>query len=467
VADEPEISLTAGQIAEAVGGRLMSGNPDQPIGGFSIDTRTMSPGDLFFAIRGERFDGSIFVWAALARGATGVVVTNPEPEVDFAIVILVDDTTRALQRLARHVRKLSAARVVAITGSAGKTTTKEALADFLSIKYRVFRNKGNFNNHIGLPLSLLELRRRPEIAVVELGMSHAGEISTLVRIAEPEARVWTNVAEVHTEFFRSLDDVADAKAEVLEEAAADTLLVANADDPLVMARVSRFGGRLVTFGLESAADVRADGIKDLGLDGMEATIRTPTGDSRIRIPLLGRGNLANVLAAIAVALDFSISLDEIVSRAASLTPPARRGTVTRVAAGFTIVDDSYNSNPRALARALEVIGQETRCARRIAVIGEMLELGADSIRLHEQGGRLAAAIGLDWLITVGGEPSRALGSAAVAAGMDRDAVIHLPTSAEASEVVRKLVRPGDLGLVKGSRGMSTEIVVDELASEFA
>ena len=221
----------------------------------SIDTRTLKAGDLFVGIRGERFDGAAFAAAAIDAGAAGVVVPRgcgaPARPSAARVVIEVDDTTEALQALAHGIRRASGTKVVAITGSAGKTTTKDVTSDFLEARYRVVRNRGNFNNHIGLPLSLIELRQRPEMAVVELGMNHAGEISTLVRVAEPDVRVWTNVGEAHLGFFASLDAIADAKAEILEGAVASTLLVANADDPRIAARIGAFRGRVVTFGIEA------------------------------------------------------------------------------------------------------------------------------------------------------------------------------------------------------------------------
>jgi UDP-N-acetylmuramoyl-tripeptide--D-alanyl-D-alanine ligase len=383
-----------------------------------------------------------------------------------ALLIQVEDTTRALQAMARDVRRRTGVPVVAITGSAGKTTTKEVAAEFLSARYRVFRNRGNLNNQIGLPLSLFELRTKPEIAVVELGMNHAGEIRTLVGIAEPEVRVWTNVGDAHLGFFASADAVADAKAEILESARSSDLLVANANDPRVMARASRFTGRVTTFGLDTAADVRASAIRHRGLDGTIAEVRTPKGDTVVQTPLLGLGNLANVLAATAVALHFDVPLSEVADRAAALRPAQHRGELLRLPGGVTLIDDSYNSSPAALKRALETVAAATGSARKIAVLGEMLELGAHSPRLHEECGRAAAASGLDMLIAIGGPPALAIARAAVAAGMPDAAVSYVPDSGEAAALALTRVRPGDLVLVKGSRGIGTDLVVERLKQEF-
>lgn len=469
------VPLTAGAIVSATGGRLVHGSAQQPIERISIDSRTVGAGDFFVAIHGDRFDGHDFIAPAMARGALGALVEtgaadaaragsagNPD-----AVIIAVDDTTRGLQDVARDIRTRSGTKVVAITGSAGKTTTKEVAAEFLSTRYQVFRNKGNFNNHIGLPLSLLELRSRPEVAVVELGMNHPGEIRTLVGIAKPEVRVWTNVGDAHVGFFPSSDAIADAKGEILEDARADDVLVANADDSRISARAAAFAGRVMTFGIDRVADVRAVSVEDRGLDGTSAHVRTPVGDMDLVTPLLGLGNLANVLAATAVALQFEVPLEDISARAASLRPAHRRGELLRLPGGLTLIDDSYNSSPAALMRALQTMKTATGSARKVAVLGEMLELGAHAIRLHEECGEAAAAAGLDLLIAVGGAPARALADRAVRSGMSDACVAYVSTSAEAAELAASRARPGDLVLVKGSRGIGTDAVVDRLKAEFA
>ena len=456
------IPLAAGTIAAAMSGRLVAGDADHYVTGFSIDTRTLASGDLFFAIVAAR-DGHDFVGTAFKRRAAGVVVSRAIalPDDLESFVIEVSDTTRALQDLGRFVRRESRAKVVAITGSAGKTTTKDAIAEFLGTRYRVAKNRGNLNNHLGLPLSLMELRHGADVAVMELGMNHAGEIRTLVDVAEPEVRVWTNVGEAHIGHFGSSDAIADAKAEILESATAATLLVANADDSRVMARVGAFPGRVVTFGESEPADVRAIDIEDLGLDGSRAQLKTAKGTRELHVPLLGRGHLANVVCASAVALEMDVELDAIVEHAAALKPAPHRGAVHKLENGATVIDDSYNSSPSALKRALEVIARSW-AARRIAVVGEMLELGDLSLSLHEECGRAAAAAGLTKLVTVGGSAARALGQAAVGAGFPARAVAHYEASAEAAEAVAKLVVKGDVVLVKGSRGTRTDLVVDRL-----
>jgi UDP-N-acetylmuramoyl-tripeptide--D-alanyl-D-alanine ligase len=466
-----ELELTLGWVATSVGGTLQSGDPGLPVGDVLTDSRSLRAGDVFVALKGPRFDGHSFVEDVLERGASGVIVergyVGSRKKDPTRGRIEVADTLRALQDLAHAVRVAAGTRVIAITGSAGKTTTKDTIAEMLATRYRVVKNKGNLNNHIGLPLSLMQLRTRPDVAVMELGMNHAGEISRLVEIAEPDVRVWTNVGDAHLGFFASPDAIADAKGEILQRATTATVLVCNADDPRVMARARGFAGRTITFGTVEGADVRAASIEDRGVEGMRARVTTPAGERVFDTPLLGRGNLANVLAAAAVALDSGIALDSIVDVAARLRPADRRGAVARLGGGITLIDDSYNSSPSALRKALDVVAHETRCERKIAVLGEMLELGDHARALHEECGRAAAAAGLSKLFAVGGEPARALADAAIAAGMARDSVAYYALSADAIVPVAAEVRRGDLVLVKGSRGTRTDLVADRLAAEFA
>src|SRR5437764_173968 len=390
-----EIPLAAGWVAGAMSAEIVAGDRGQAFTGVSIDTRTLKAGDLFVAIRGERFDGADFADAAIEAGAGGLVVPRGRGRRGSAVVnIEVDDAVAALQALGRAVRIESGARVVAITGSAGKTTTKEVTAELLAARYRVVRNRGNLNNHIGLPLSLVELRERPEIAVVELGMSHPGEISTLVRIAQPDIRVWTNVGDAHLAFFASVDAIADAKAEILQGATRDTVLVANADDDRIVRRTAQFAGRLVTFGIDRAADVRATAVVDRGVEGTTSTVETPRGPIELTTPLVGRGNLANILAAVAVAVELDVPLESIAERASRVKPASHRGEIIRLANGVTVIDDSYNANPRATAQALDVL-IAARGTRRIAVLGVMLELGDRAAALHEDVGRVAAHAQID------------------------------------------------------------------------
>jgi UDP-N-acetylmuramoyl-tripeptide--D-alanyl-D-alanine ligase len=461
--------LTAAEVAEASGGLLRHGSAAREIASFTTDSRKAAAGQFFIALRGERFDGAAYAESSLDAGAIGVMVPHGTAIADRpgAVVIEVEDTLLGLQRLGHYVRRQSGADVVAITGSAGKTSTKEATAVFLAARYVVYRNAGNLNNHIGLPLSLLELTARPDVAVVELGMNHAGEIRRLVEISEPDVRVWTNVGDAHIGFFASADAIADAKAEVLEQAGPATRAVLNADDARVMERAEGFPGRVITFGLGEDADVRATDVEDRGLAGTTATLATAQGSATLAVPMPGRGPLMNVLAAAAVALELKVELDVIVARAATLAAAPRRGEVARLGRGVTLIDDSYNSSPAALAKALDALGTERSADRRVAVLGEMRELGEFTDALHRESGRRAAGSNVDLLVAVGGLPARALADAALESGMSGGSVLYFETSEAAAPAVVDLLKAGDVVLVKGSRGTRTDVVADAIKAGWA
>jgi UDP-N-acetylmuramoyl-tripeptide--D-alanyl-D-alanine ligase len=456
------VVMTTALVVEATGGRLIAGEPMAVFEGVSTDTRALVPGALFVALKGDRFDAHDFLAVALDGGVGGLLVSTPPAGSGAVPVILVSDTLLALQALARAVRRASRARVVAITGSAGKTTTKEVTADLLEGTYRVFRNRGNLNNHIGLPLSLIELRHAPDVAVVELGMNHAGEIRTLVAIAEPDVRVWTNVGDAHIGHFGSRHAVADAKAEILESPTPNAVVVANADDPLVMAHVSQSSLRRVTFGESAGADVRAINIVDSGFDGATADVVTAGGTCHVQVPLPGRAHLLNVLAAMAVAIELDVPMRAIESRVAALRPVARRGASMRMPNGVRVVDDSYNASPAAVTAALVALAATPVTGRRIAVLGDMLELGAASAALHQECGRAAAEAGVDVLIAIGTDGADALAAGAHEGGLARERIHRFKDSASAAAAVLTLVAPGDVVLVKGSRGTRTDLVADRL-----
>lgn len=461
--------LTAGLVAEATGGRLIAGETTRVFDRVVTDSRKMpaalatrGAGPLFIALSGPSFDGNDFAAQAIASGAAGVLVSRPLVDPGHAAVILVDDTLEALQRLGQSIRQRSGARVVAITGSAGKTTTKEATATLLNTKFRVFRNEGNLNNHVGLPLSLIELRQGPEIAVVELGMNHAGEISQLVRLATPDIRVWVNVGNAHIGHFGSVEAIAEAKAEILEDATSSTLVVANADDELVMRHVAKFKGRRLTFGTRADADVQAVRIEDHGFEGTHAEVTTPWGPLSLRLTLPGRANLMNVLAAATVALECGVPAKDVETAAASLEAVNRRGTSVALGNGARLIDDSYNASPAAVRVTVQALAATPTSGRRIAVIGEMRELGDDARFWHEDCGRAVAEARLDLLVAVGGPAVDGLIAGAKAGGMSDDQLLRFASSQDAAPVVASLVRPGDLVLVKGSRGTRTDVIADRL-----
>ncbi len=457
------VVLTAAMVAGATGGRIVDGDPSTVFVGVSTDTRVMAAGMLFVALRGDRFDAHDFLAQAVRGGATGILIAGEGQAVPGAVAIIVSDTLVALQDLARAVRRASGARVVAITGSAGKTTTKEVTADLLaSTGLRVHRNRGNLNNHIGLPLSLVELAAGFDIAVVELGMNHAGEIRTLVSIAEPDIRVWTNVGDAHVGHFGSREAVADAKAEILEQGGATSVVVANADDPLVMSRVGRSSMRRISFGEAAGSDVRATDVVDRGFDGVAARIVTHSDAIDVTVPLPGRVHLSNVLAAVAVALECGVGLQAMPPALTRLRPVARRGASVTLRSGVRLVDDSYNASPAALDAAVAALAATRVTGRRIVIVGEMLELGASAATLHEACGRVMALAGVSVLVAIGGPVMDRLAAGAIAAGLPVASVHRFASSAEAARAVGPMVVAGDVVLVKGSRGSRTDVVVDHL-----
>jgi UDP-N-acetylmuramoyl-tripeptide--D-alanyl-D-alanine ligase len=431
----------------------------------------VAPRQLFVAIQGPRHDGHEFVPAALQAGALAAVVAErrlPEyPEPVRGKLIAVPDTLAALQDLARAVRRAWGRRIAAVTGSVGKTTTKEILAALLGAKFRVLKSEGNLNNEYGLPLALLRLESEDEAAVVELGMSHRGELRRLAEIAEPEVGVVTQVAPVHLEFFSSVDEIALAKRELIEGLAGpDPVAVLNADDP----RVSRFAevarGRVLTFGFSPAAQFRAENVVDRGAEGGTFDLVSPQGRAPLELPLPGRHSIANALAALAAASVWGIGAAEAAAVLPYLAAGEMRGRLLRFAEGFAVINDSYNSNPVALNAMIELLARTPGYRRRILAAGEMLALGPDSLQLHTETGRRAAAQKLDWVVGVQGA-AVGLVQGAIAGGLPKERGRFFASSSEAAPFVADLLRPGDLLLVKGSRGVKMERIVEALRARFA
>ncbi len=442
------------------------------LAGVSIDSRTVARGELFVAIHGPRHDGHNFVVGALDAGALAAIVAQNRvagfAEPVRSKLLAVGDTLAALQGLAQAVRTRWGRRLAAVTGSAGKTTTKEILAALLASRLRVLKSEGNLNNEYGLPLQLLRLDDPDEAAVAELGMSHAGELRRLAEIARPDVGVVTRVAPVHLEFFASVDEIALAKRELIEGLAGrDSVAVLNADDP----RVARFAevapGRVVTFGFSSGADFRAERIDDRGADGSEFDFVGPTGRARLPLPLAGRHNISNALAALAAASVWGVGAAEAKEVFPRLEPAGMRGRVLHYDAGFSVINDCYNSNPVALAAMIEILVHTPASGRRILAAGEMLELGASSRELHREAGCAAAATrSLDWIIGVQGD-GESFVHGAVEAGHPAERAKFIDSSAEAAEFIADLLAPGDLMLVKGSRGVKMERIVEAIDARFA
>ena len=450
-----KLSLT--KIAE-----LIAANPgtalsfsDQAAIAYSIDSRTVAPGQLFFAVKGERLDGHDFVPEALSKGAVAAVVRKDQLDrySDKSRLLAADDTLVALQTLATAVRKLWGKPLIGITGSAGKTTTKEAIAHVLCARLRVLKSEGNFNNHFGLPLMLLKLEPEHDVAVIEMGMSHAGEIRALAKIAQPEIGVVTNVAPVHLEFFDSLAGIARAKYELVESLPANGTAVLNADDEYVSQFGRGFKGRVILYGTRPAAEVRAENVHSKGTDGSEFDIVTPSGRERAHLPLVGEHNILNSLAATAVALARGFKLFEAAAALATLAPADKRGQVLQLD-NITIINDCYNSNPKALQAMVDALAS-MKARRRIVVAGEMLELGPTGEEMHRAAGRHIAEKKVDVLVGV-----RGLAHAMVAGAGDGTRAVFVATPEEAGEWLARETRDGDVVLLKASRGVKLEKALD-------
>jgi UDP-N-acetylmuramoyl-tripeptide--D-alanyl-D-alanine ligase len=454
--------LSVDEAARAVGGRVMAGDPSARIDGAAIDSRAVRGGELFFAFGGERTDGHRFVADALARGAAAAMVQEDLPTPPQGALLRVDDTFEALHALTRHVRQQTPKKLVGITGSAGKTTTKELLAAMLRSRFPTAWTKGNLNNLYGFPLSLLNVPDGTEWMVAEMGMSTPGELRQLSLLGRPDAAVFTVVRPVHLEFFESVQAIAEAKSEILAGLAPGGFIVANADDPEVSRIARRHGARVVWYGIHSEeADIRAVDLSPEP-EGIGSRFRLQAGgeSQEVRLPLHGLYNVENCLAAAACARELGMSLAEIAEAVREVRPASMRGVVHRAPLGFTLIDDSYNSNPDALGKALEGAAH-LPAERRVAVLGDMRELGPEGPRFHRESGERAARLGFSPVAGVG-ELSRSLVEGAVSQGA---AAVWLPDATAAAEWAASEVRPGDVILVKASRGVGLEKVVRRLLPE--
>jgi len=448
-------------VAEATGGRIAASalGAGRQLSGVSIDSRTLARGELFVAIAGPRFDGHDYLDDAARRGAAAALVHKEVAAPEGLELVRVPDTTRALADLARHTRLAASIPVVGITGSTGKTTTREMTAAILETRGPVLKTEGNLNNQYGLPLTLLRLRPEHTAAVLELGMSAAGELRTLTDVARPDVAVITNVAPVHLEFFDSVDAIAAAKAEILEGLPPGGAAVLNGDDP----RLRRIGearrGHTLWFGRDRAFDVSAEGWRGTAF-GMRFVLRVGGRSVDVALPLGGLHMLADYLAAAAAAHALGTPAEEIAAAALRMKAARHRGEVLRLAQGVTLLDDCYNSNPVAAEAAVATLGMAGG-RRRVAVLGDMLELGPTAAEIHRTtGGRVAEM--LDVLVAVGPLSVHFLEGAARGAA----ALVHFPDSAAAAAAVSGLVRAGDAVLVKGSRGVRLEAVVEALVRDF-
>jgi len=450
------MQLSLAQVQVATGAQLLGGaSGEVTIDGWSIDSRTIAKGDLFFAIKGEHVDGHAFVADVLARGAVAAVVSEPAANTNGPLLV-VKDTLAALQALAHRARRDWAKPIVAVTGSAGKTSTKDIIAALLGVRYKFGKTVGNFNNHIGLPISILRLPGDSQVAVLEMGMNHSGEIRDLVAIAEPQYGVVTNVGYAHVENFASIDDVAAAKRELIEGLPPDGVAILNADDSRVAAFAASHKGRSLTYGFASSAGIRAENAV-LSAESASFTVQ----GVRFQTSLAGRHSVSNILAGIAVASLFDIPVGELVAAVAALSPGKMRGE-RKVWRGATVLNDSYNSNPEAARNMLDVLRSEP-AQRRIAVLGEMRELGQMSEQLHRQVGEYAVKAGIDVVVGIHGA-ARFLVESALEAGAHPRAALFFDQPDLAGDFLKDFVKSGDAILFKGSRGTQVETALARMES---
>lgn len=457
------MKLTLAQVARWIAADPVPGFDAVMATGYSIDSRTLAPGDLFFAIRGEHFDGHDFVPAAFERGACAAVVARSRAtEASRKALLVAEDPLAALQRLAAGVRRHWGKRVIGITGSAGKTTTKEAVAGVLASRHRVLKSLGNLNNGYGLPLQLLRLMPEDEAAVLEMGMSAPGEIAALCRVAAPDWGVVTNVGHAHAEGFPDgIAGIARAKYELVAALPRHGVAFLNCDDPYVSQFGRDFGGKAVYFGRGACADPRAEEIQSLGAAGLRMRVRRGDQRCEVHLHLPGEHNASNTLAAIAVGMEAGIALADCCAVLETMQPDEKRGRLLAIG-GATIINDSYNSNPEALRSMIGAL-QQTHARRRILVAGEMLELGPESAALHAACGKAAADAGLDVVLGVRGNAERIV-EAARANGAQ---TLFVETPEEAGVWLQQHLQPGDAVLLKGSRGVRLERALESLGEDSA
>jgi UDP-N-acetylmuramoyl-tripeptide--D-alanyl-D-alanine ligase len=463
---------TIAQVAGAVGAQPGTGlDPVARVAGVSIDSRTVRPGELFIAIHGLRQDGHDHVSSAVDRGALAAVVADAElgryTDSLRGRCIPVAHTFEALTQLARAVRESWGGKIAGVTGSVGKTTTKEILAALLGTRLCVLKSEGNFNNEYGLPLTLFRLEDTHQAAVLEMGMSRRGELRRLSEIARPDVGVVTRVAPAHLEFFASVDEIALAKRELIEGLKGrESVSVLNADDPLVAAFAAHAPGRVLTYGIANAADFRAEAIEDRGVLGSTFVLTESGKRLPLELALAGRHVISNALAALAAASVWGIGAAEAQEVLRNLRPPAMRGELLRLENGAALINDSYNSSPAALAAMIYVLAATPDYRRRILAAGEMRELGQTSAELHRQAGNLAAKTGkIDWIIGVGGYAAQMV-EGAVAAGVPEEQTKFFSSSEDAASFLTDLLTSGDLLLVKGSRGVKMERIVESLLARY-
>jgi UDP-N-acetylmuramoyl-tripeptide--D-alanyl-D-alanine ligase len=456
-------TLTLEEVISAVRGRPLGAPPVTGVRSVCTDSRTLQSEELFFALRGERFDGHDFVDAALERGATAAVVSDlariPERWQESGRLILVDDVCDALGRLAAYHRSQVAAQVIVVVGSNGKTTTKNMIEAVLRTRKQGRASPKSYNNHIGVPLTLLSIEAADEFVVVEIGTNHPGEVARLAEMCRPDMGVVTSIGEEHLEFFGDLAAVAQEEFSLVRHIRPRGLVVAHVECAEHPALSSRSDLTCVTFGLEPGADLRAT---DLTCDDRQQRFLV-NGRFEYVLPLLGEHNVSNALAAVALGLRFGLEHDEIARALASIECPPMRLERQQVG-GLTLINDAYNANPASMRAALAVLEQLRDPGRRVLVFGDMRELGEHSERLHEELGRAAGRCGAHVIVAIGAH-SRNVADGATSTGGPHKRIFAFPSVETAGPLFKKIVEPGDLVLLKGSRGLCLERLIPFLQIE--
>lgn len=454
------------EVVKATNGRLVKSFADMIFSNVWIDTRHPESDGLFVAIKGAHFDGHEFVGEAISLGAKGAIVKRGYSSKMDVPFIEVEDTERALGDLARYYRTQFKAPCVAITGSNGKSTTKEMIYSVAGVLGDVLKTEGNFNNLIGLPLTLFRFEKRHKVAIIEMGMNAEGEIRRLTEIAEPDIGLITNVTAAHLEKLHSVEAVAHAKGELFETMRPDATIVVNGEDPWVVKIAAKFKGRKIVFGMQNSFDVRFLHMETNSLDSIDLKLAVFEKEFKVTLPVPGAHNVMNALAAVSVGVALGIDAELAIDRLSKFTPMSMRLERVQLANGVRVVNDSYNANPESMKAALRTVGAAKRAGGFIAVLGDMLELGGASRDLHKEVGKAAIEYGVDGLY-VTGEFADALADGAIEAGLDpKNIIISRVGGHELAAVIEKKLKAGDVVLVKGSRGMKMERIVEHLKNTF-
>jgi UDP-N-acetylmuramoyl-tripeptide--D-alanyl-D-alanine ligase len=464
------VKLSLQEVLSATGGKLLQGGRDACFEGVSTDSRTIREGELYIALKGAQFDGHHYALEALAKKAGGVVAEEDKAgDIRWnghrtKAVVLVRDTLRALGDLARERRRKFRTPVVALTGSNGKTTTKEMISACLETLFPILKNKGNWNNLIGLPLTLLELTEKERVVVLEMGMNVAGEIRRLTEIAEPDVGLITNIEKVHLEGLGNLEGLKQEKGELFRRMRKDGTILVNGDDSRVADLAAEYPGRKITYGVDRPADMMAKEIRLKGGRGTSFTLVLGGEETAMTLPLLGRHFVPDALSAIAVATLFGMEIKRIKEVLERFQPAPMRMEVSCLEGGKTLINDAYNANPRSMAMALETLAEARGKGRSIAVLGDMLELGDFAEEAHLELGRKVAALAIDLLLALG-EWAPVVVQSAIRYGLKPEGARVVESHREAISLLREAAREGDWVLIKGSRRMAMEKIVYGLKEE--